>query len=94
MQIRAQQLRALDIIPSIQFLINTVCRIRATPHRQQQDILARRLLERDSHGDTAAFPRHIRLGAEDLLHGLGGGAEIPVFGRSDPPLAVVLAGDG
>lgn len=45
MQVRSQQLRALDVVPPIQLLVNTVRRIRRAAHGQQQHVLPRRLLE-------------------------------------------------
>ena len=59
MQIRAQQLRPLNIIPPIQFFVNGMCAVGGGAHGQEKDVFARRLLECDGDGDA--------VGSEEML---------------------------
>ena len=93
MQVSPQQLGALDIVPPIQLLIDTMRAIGRTPHGQQQHVLARSLLKRKRDGDTASLPRHVGLDTKDLLHCLCRSLEVPMERTSHPPLSIVLAGN-
>lgn len=90
MQIRAKELRALDIIPPIEFLVDAVRRVRGAAHGQQQHVLARGALERQRHGDAAALARQVGLHAEHALHRARGGGKVPVVRARDPPVTRVL----
>ena len=55
MQIRAQQLRALDIVSSIQLLVYGVCGVGGAAHGEQEDVLARRFFKGDGDGDAVVI---------------------------------------
>lgn len=93
MQIGAQQLDTLNVVPLVQLLVDRVGAVGGAAHGQQQDVLARGLLKGQGDGDGAALAGVVGLDAPDPLDGLVGGAEVPVVGAGDPPLARVLRVD-
>ena len=52
MQVGAEQLDALDIVPLVELLVDGVGAVGRATHRQKQHVLARRLLEAEGHGDA------------------------------------------
>ena len=62
MQIRSQQLCAFDVVPSVQLLIDAVRRVCRATHWQQKDVLARRLLKGQRHGDTESRCQRVQGG--------------------------------
>ena len=51
-QVRAKQLRALDVVPAVELLVDGVRGVGGAAHGEQEDVLARGLLEGDGHGDA------------------------------------------
>jgi hypothetical protein len=92
-QVRAEQLGALDVVALVKLLVDRVGGVSAAAHGQEEHVLASRGLESESDGDGATLASEIGLDAPDLLDGLCGGGEVGVVGRGNPPLAGVLEGD-
>jgi len=93
MQVRAEQLSALDVVTLVKLLIDRVGGVSAAAHGQEKHVLAGRGLEGESDRDGTTLASEIGLDAPDLLDGLCGGGEVGVVGRGDPPLAGVHALD-
>lgn len=57
MQIGAQQLGALDVVPPVELLVDGMRGVGGAAHGEQEDVFAGGLLEGDGYGDAVSFIR-------------------------------------
>lgn len=55
MQISAQQLRTLDVVPAVELLVDGMRGVGGAAHGEQEDVFARGLLKGYGYGDAICF---------------------------------------
>ena len=88
-KVSSEQLGSLDVVPDVDLLVLRVSAVVASPHRQQDDVLAGSPFQGNGDWDGATLAGQIRLNAVDHLGGLPAGDVVGVIGVGHPAAASV-----
>lgn len=71
-EVGTEQLGALNVVGTVQLLVDGVGTIGRATHGQQEDVLVKGILEGQGDGDRASLASQVGLDLEDALDSSGG----------------------